>query len=111
MYSGIEYDLNKRLLFFEKDSFPKKGETYDFLKKLENLKYPSCFKFGQRGGQIHSSKTPLLDKVLAFERTKEGDTIVFIGNMSGEHIGFRSPYNGTFKRFKDEKIKKTVLLL
>ena len=57
-------------------------------------------------GKYTPIKTSLLEKVLAFERTKEGDTIVFIGNMSGEHIGFSSPYNGTFKRFKDEKTKR-----
>ena len=39
LYSGVEYDLDKRLLFFEKDSFPKlAGETYKLLKKLGDLK-------------------------------------------------------------------------
>ncbi len=108
LYSGVEYDLNKRLLFFEKDSFPKvKGETYDLLKKLGELKnsHPALHS-GREAGKYTPIKTSLLDKVLAFERSKEGDTIVFIGNMSGEHIGFRSPYNGTFKRYKDEKFKR-----
>tara|TARA_Y100000589_G_scaffold90174_1_gene84796 strand:+ start:2806 stop:4182 length:1377 start_codon:yes stop_codon:yes gene_type:complete len=108
LYSGVEYDLDKRLLFFEKDSFPKvKGETYDFLKKLGELKNTRpALNSGGEAGKYTPIKTSLLEKVLAFERTKEGDTIVFIGNMSGEHIGFRSPYNGTFKRFKDEKTKR-----
>ena len=108
LYSGVEYDLNKRLLFFEKDSFPKvKGETYDLLKKLGELKnsHPALHS-GREAGKYTPIKTSLLDKVLAFERSKEGDTIVFIGNMSGEHIGFRSKYNGTFKRYKDEKFKR-----
>ena len=35
LYSGVEYDLNKRLLFFEKDSFPRvAGETFQLLKQL-----------------------------------------------------------------------------
>ena len=39
LYSGQEYDLNKRLLFFEKDDFIKKrGQTMKFLQKLGNLK-------------------------------------------------------------------------
>ena len=39
LYSGVEYDLDKRLLFFEKDSFPRKaGKTYQLLKQLGELK-------------------------------------------------------------------------
>ena len=107
LYSGVEYDLNKRLLFFEKDSFPKvKGKTYNLLKKLGELKNTRpALHSGIEAGKYTSIKTSLLDKVLAFERSKEGDTIVFIGNMSGEHIGFRSPYNSKFKRYEDDKLK------
>ena len=108
LYSGVEYDLNKRLLFFEKDSFPKvKGETYDFLKKLGELKNTRpALHSGREAGKYTPIKTSLSNKVLAFERSKEGDTIVFIGNMSANHIGFRSPYNGKFKRYEDEKFKR-----
>ena len=107
LYSGVEYDLNKRLLFFEKDSFPKvKGETYNLLKKLGELKNTRpALHSGIEAGKYTSINTSLLDKVLAFERSKEGDTIVFIGNMSGEHIGFRSPYNSKLKRYEDDKLK------
>ena len=107
LYSGVEYDLNKRLHFFEKDSFPKaKGKTYNLLKKLGGLKNTRpALNSGKEAGKYTPIKTSLLDKVLAFERSKEGDTIVFIFNMSGEHIGFRSPYNGTFKRYEDDKLK------
>ena len=39
VYSGQEYDLNKRLLFFEKDSFPKvQGATMKLLRQLGALK-------------------------------------------------------------------------
>ena len=39
IYSGQEYDLDKRLRFFEKDSFPKaKGKTLELLKQLGQLK-------------------------------------------------------------------------
>jgi glycosidase len=38
IYSGQEYDLDKRLKFFEKDSFPKtKGAYFELLKKLGAL--------------------------------------------------------------------------
>lgn len=39
IYSGQEYDLNKRLLFFEKDTIPKtKGKVWPLLEKLGALK-------------------------------------------------------------------------
>ena len=108
LYSGVEYDLNKRLLFFEKDSFPRvAGDTYQLLKQLGELKqrHPSL-NAGIDGGKYSPIETSLNEKVLAFERTKAGDTIVFIANMSKDHIGFTSPYNGYFKRYQDNKSKR-----
>ena len=108
LYSGVEYDLNKRLLFFEKDSFPRvAGETFQLLKQLGELKrtHPAL-NAGAEAGKFTPIATSLEDKVLAFERSKAGDTIVFIANMSKDHIGFTSPYNGEFKRFFDEKPKR-----
>ena len=108
LYSGVEYDLNKRLLFFEKDSFPRvAGETYQLLKQLGELKqnHPSL-NAGKEAGEYNQIETSLGEKVLAFERTKAGDTIVFMTNLSKEHIGFTSPYNGYFKRYQDNKPKR-----
>ena len=108
LYSGVEYDLNKRLLFFEKDSFPRiEGRTFQLLKQLGELKttHPALHA-GKNAGQYNQIETSHIDKVLAFERTKLGDTIVFIANMSKEHMGFTSPYNGKFKRFEDGKTKQ-----
>ena len=108
LYSGVEYDLNKRLLFFEKDSFPRvAGETYQLLKKLGELKqkHPSL-NAGKDAGEFKQIETSLGEKVLAFERTKAGDTVVFMANLSKEHIGFTSPYNGYFKRYQDNKPKR-----
>jgi hypothetical protein len=108
LYSGVEYDLNKRLLFFEKDSFPRiEGRTFQLLKQLGELKTThTSLHAGKNAGQYNQIETSHIDKVLAFERTKLGDTIVFIANMSKEHIGFTSPYNGKFKRFEDGKTKR-----
>lgn len=108
LYSGVEYDLNKRLLFFEKDSFPRvAGETFQLLKQLGELKqtHPSL-NAGKEAGKLTQIDTSLGDKVLAFERTKAGDTIVFMANLSKDHIGFTSPYNGCFKRYQDNKSKR-----
>ena len=108
LYSGVEYDLNKRLLFFEKDSFPrKKGASYQLLKQLGALKrnHPALHS-GENAGKYTRISTSLDDKVLAFERSKDGDTLVFIANLSKDHIGFTSPYNGEFKRYQDAKPKR-----
>ena len=108
LYSGVEYDLDKRLLFFEKDSFPRiKGDTYHLLKQLGELKqqHPALHA-GEEAGTYDKITTSLPEKVLAFERTKAGDTLVFIANLSDQHIGYTSPYNGMFKRFQDEKPKR-----
>ena len=56
LYSGVEYDLDKRLLFFEKDSFPRKaGKTYQLLKQLGELKvnHPSLHAGKDAGNSEH----------------------------------------------------------
>jgi len=107
IYSGMEYDLDKRLLFFEKDSFPKiVGKTFKLLEQLGALKlqHPALHSGVDRGTYRRLS-TSINENVLAFERTKKGDTVVFIANISAEYVGFTAPFNGTFKRFEDGKVK------
>lgn len=108
IYGGVEYGLDKRLLFFEKDSFPKvAGDTYQLLKKLGTLKRNNpALHAGKDAAAFHPISTSLANKVVAFERVKENDTIVFMANMSNEHIGFTSPYNAKLKRFQDGKPKQ-----
>lgn len=108
LYSGVEYDLKKRLLFFEKDSFPRQaGATFQLLKKLGDLKQTRpALNAGKDAGKFERIPTSLEDKVLAFQRTKKGDTLIYIANLSKDHIGFTSPYNGSFKRFEDDKPKR-----
>ncbi len=107
IYSGQEYDLNKRLLFFEKDSFPKtKGETYKLLKKLGALKAKhSALDIGEGIGDYTRFNSSRNDQVLAFQRTKGKDTVIYIANLSKEHVGFTMPINGVYKRFIDGKKK------
>ena len=107
IYSGQEYDLDKRLLFFEKDSFPKKpGKTLKLLQQLGRLKnkFPALAA-GANGGNYTRLRTSRNDQVLAFQRGKEGDTLVFIANLSKDYAQFTMPFNGTFKRFQDDKQK------
>ncbi len=108
VYSGQEYDLNKRLHFFEKDSFSKvSGKTMEFLQQLGALKNNhKALTSGLSGGSFRRLLNSKNDQILAFERERDGDTIVFIANLSKDYAQFTLPYEGNFKRFQDFKNKR-----
>ncbi len=108
VYSGQEYDLNKRLHFFEKDSFPKvSGKTMEFLQQLGALKNNhKALTSGLSGGSFRRLLNSKNDQILAFERERDGDTIVFIANLSKDYAQFTLTYEGNFKRFQDFKNKR-----
>ena len=115
IYSGQEYDLDKRLLFFEKDSFPKvAGETMKLLKGLGRLKneLPALGAGASQGDfrviptyRSMYQKSPK-DDVLALERTHKGDTLLFVVNLKDTHAQFTMPYNAQWVRFPDNKAKR-----
>ena len=90
IYSGQEYDLNHRLLFFEKDSIPKiKGDVWPILEKLGNLKAAnSAFDGGKNAASYERLTTSKDGSVLAFQRSKGESQLVFIANMSDELLDF-----------------------
>ncbi len=108
IYSGQEYDLNKRLLFFEKDSFPKtEGETMKLIQQLGALKnHHKALASGNKGGSYKRINTSKDYQILAFERVKDEDTLVVIANLSKDYSQFTMPYEGSFKRYQDFKNKK-----
>jgi alpha-amylase len=108
IYSGQEYDLNKRLRFFEKDSFPKTtGKTMELLQQLGALKnnHPAL-ESGAVGGSFEVLPTSKPQQVFAFKRGKEGDTLVVMANLSKEYAQFTMPYDGNLKRYFDFKAQK-----
>jgi len=90
IYSGQEYDLNHRLLFFEKDSIPKtKGAVWPVLEKLGKLKAEVlAFDGGKNAATYKRLTTSKDESVLAFQREKEGSQLVFIANMSNKASEF-----------------------
>ena len=72
----------------------------NFLKRMGNLKnnHPAL-KASIGYEKLSYIKTNLEDKILAFERTNKGDTIVFVANFSNNHCQFRMNYNNDFKSF------------
>jgi len=84
IYSGQEYDLDHRLKFFEKDQIPKtKGAYFDLLQKLGSLKNTSV---SLNGGKKAASYATINsgDDVIAFTRSKNNESISFVGNVSNK---------------------------
>ena len=85
IYSGQEYDLDHRLKFFEKDSFPKnKANTWKLLETLGQLKQTNdALNGGKNSASFKIVKTTNVN-ILKVEREKNGKQILFIANMSDE---------------------------
>ena len=83
IYSGQEYDLDYRLKFFEKDSIPKtKGEYFQLLKKLGELKNSNPALNGGKNKASYERIQTNNDNILMFKRQKDGNTVTFVGNFS-----------------------------
>ena len=105
IYSGQEYDLDHRLLFFEKDSIPKtKGKVWPVLEKLGKLKNNNkALSGGKNAAGYIRLKTSADAKVLVFEREKQGEKLVYIANMSKDPVSFTIDLQGTFEDYMNSK--------
>ena len=98
IYNGQEYDLNKRLRFFEKDTIPhtvgKMGAIYE---KLGKLKVENE---ALHGGKNAASYTRIVTSddtaILAFERSKNGKKVIFVANLTKLPKQFTLPTDGEF---------------
>ncbi|WGD35476.1 alpha-amylase family glycosyl hydrolase [Olleya sp. YS] len=96
IYSGQEYDLDHRLLFFEKDSFPHtKARTWKLLQKLAQLKQTNS---ALHGGKQAATFTPIDSgkNVIAFSRTNGTNEVLFVANVSSENIKTSLPQQGNY---------------
>ncbi|GGG40152.1 alpha-amlyase [Bizionia arctica] len=106
IYSGQEYGLDHRLLFFEKDSIPKtKGVAWDDLKKLGALKNTNpALNGGKQKATALQLETDNVN-VLKYTRTKDGNSVTLLGNFSNEPQTFTIEEEGEFLDYMaDEKI-------
>jgi 1,4-alpha-glucan branching enzyme len=107
IYSGQEYDMNKRLLFFEKDTINKtKGKVWPILAKLGQLKNTNIALNGGKNPalytRINSSDN---QNVLIFTREKEGKKVTFMGNLSNKEVNFTFKKEGeSTDYFTNEKV-------
>ncbi|WP_029033480.1 alpha-amylase family glycosyl hydrolase [Salinimicrobium terrae] len=111
IYSGQEYDMDKRLRFFEKDTIPKtKGVMWPLLERLGELKTTSPALHGAKEAASYNRLETSADKqVLAFERTKEGEKVVYVANLSDQPVEFNLNLDDNLQPFvgkQDFKIEQ-----
>lgn len=108
IYSGQEYDMDKRLLFFEKDTIIKKqGKFFPLYEKLGALKNTNPALHGGKNAASYTRiKTSDDTSVLAFLREKDGHKVIFIANMTKEPIKFTLAYEGKFTDYLSGEIIK-----
>lgn len=98
IYNGQEYDLNKRLKFFEKDTIPhnvgKMGAIYEKLGKLKSENV--ALNGGKKAASYKRLVTSDDAKILAFEREKSGKKIIFVSNLNKVNTSFTAPIEGAF---------------
>ncbi len=100
IYSGQEYDMDHRLLFFEKDSIPKtKGKVWPVLVKLGKLKNTNTgLAGGKEAAEYARLTTSANDKILAFSRGGESK-VIYIANLSKEPVNFNIELEGKFQDY------------
>ncbi len=102
IYSGQEYDMEHRLSFFGKDTIPKtKKKYFDLYVKLNALKENNKALHGAKNAASYTRiATSEDEKVLAFSRKKDGDEVVFIGNMTNKEVEVTlGDFSGVFKDY------------
>lgn len=106
IYSGQEYDMNKRLRFFEKDTIVKiKGKVWPLMVKLGELKNNNKALNGGKNPASYSKINSSDNKnILIFSREKDGDKITFMANLSNKEATFTTEKEGeSTDFFSDEK--------
>lgn len=102
IYSGQEYDLNKRLKFFDKDSIAKiKGKSWYLLKKLGDLKnnHPTLNSTLSKNYKWISTNN---ENALSFKRFTKKDTLVYLANFSNNTISISSEIQGKYYDILEE---------
>ncbi|WP_081209853.1 alpha-amylase family glycosyl hydrolase [Salegentibacter sediminis] len=98
IYSGLEYDLDKRLRFFEKDTISKeKGKIWPILEKLGELKNQNVALHGAKEAASYEAlETSEEEKVMAFKREKNGQELIYLSNFSDASLNFTVRLDGEY---------------
>jgi 1,4-alpha-glucan branching enzyme len=105
IYTGQEYDLERRLKFFEKDSISKvKKKMYPVYEKLGALKNSNvALNGGKNPASYKRINTSDDASILAFEREKGGKKVWYVANLSKSPKTFTLPVEGTFTDYMTGK--------
>ncbi len=98
IYSGMEYDLNHSLKFFEKDSIPKtKGKVWPVLAKLAKFKKEiPAFSGSKNGASFEYLESNRKDAIISFKRTHGESQVVYLANFTSHEVSTRMPITGTY---------------
>ncbi|MCL9806504.1 alpha-amylase family glycosyl hydrolase [Flavobacterium amniphilum] len=105
VYNGQEYDLNRRLKFFEKDQFPHTvGKMMAVYQKLGKLKSENpALNGGKSAAAYKRIQTSADDKVLAFQREAKGKKVIYLGNLSKTAQEFTVGFDGKYLDYMSGK--------
>ena len=96
IYSGQEYDLDHRLLFFEKDQIPKEKKLmWPLLENLAKLKNNNPALNGGKNPAMYENIDLTNSKVLAFNRVKNKNKVTFVANFSNSVQAVNNPSFGS----------------
>lgn len=101
IYNGQEYDFDKRLKFFEKDTITHvKGRMFPVYEQLGKLKneHPAL-NGGVNKASYERIQTSDDASILAFKREKDGEKLYFIANLSSSPKEFMIPIKGDFENY------------
>lgn len=110
IYTGQEYDVKKRIKFFEQDPIDKNvGKMFAVYEKLGKLKNENpALNGGKNAASFKLLPTSDTESVLAFEREKDGKKVIYVANLKGSTIGFNMPVAGTYTNYMTgEKVSFT----
>lgn len=110
IYNGQEYDLRKRLRFFEKDTIlHTEGKMMQVYEKLGKLKSENpALNSGKNPANYTRIPTSNDLKLLAFERSKNGKRVIFVANLSKEKLNASPNIEGAFVDYMSgEKVEWT----
>jgi len=103
LYSGQEAGLNKRLLFFEKDTINWSNlEMQKFFQSLTSLKHNnSALWNGTAGGSMVLVETSVPQNVFAFTREKDNNQVLAVFNLSANPVeaSLQLPQAGEYQEY------------